>query len=54
MKIQRYDLSALEYHQLFVEEDDDGEWVKWEDIKDVIVTGNVTCEGDWMKEQGYV
>ena len=31
--LKRYDIWALDYHELAVEEDEDGEWVKWEDIK---------------------
>lgn len=34
--MKRYDIWAVEYHELAVEEDEDGEWVKWEDVKHLI------------------
>ena len=36
MKIIRYDMYAAEYHDLVVEECEDGDWVKWADVEKIM------------------
>ena len=38
--LKRYDIWALDYHELAVEEDEDGDRVKWEDVEKALAEYN--------------